>query len=109
MNNFDNLIKLIEQSDEYIEYKRLKELVSNNSDINKLSNEIKGIQKKIVNLECNGISISKERKELELKNIELKNIPLYNDYIDALDKLNDLLLIVREKFNKFISELLLEV
>jgi cell fate (sporulation/competence/biofilm development) regulator YmcA (YheA/YmcA/DUF963 family) len=107
-NEFDNLIELIKESEEYIEYERLKKLVSGNSDINRLSSEIKTIQKEIVGLEYSGKDIFKKSVGLNSKNVELKNIPLYNDYIDAQSRLNSLLLIVKEKFDVFISELVLE-
>jgi cell fate (sporulation/competence/biofilm development) regulator YmcA (YheA/YmcA/DUF963 family) len=107
MNNlideFDELLELIKQSDEYKEYVRLKELVSNNEDIKRLTDEIKKIQKRIVRSNGNKVL----EKELESKNIELNSIPLYNDYIESIDKLNELLLIVKNKFDSFINELIL--
>lgn len=107
MNNlideFDELLELIKQSDEYKEYVRLKELVSNNEDIKRLTDEIKKIQKSIVRSKGN----KELEKELESKNIELNSIPLYNDYIESIDKLNELLLIVKNKFDSFINELIL--
>lgn len=105
MNNelkkeIDSLINKIEESDIYKEYISLREKVSINSDICNLTKEIKIIEKELVRKP----SIQKE-KELDNLNKELNEIPLYIDYKEALDELNNMLLIVKNKMDTYVSEL----
>ena len=111
MNNlikeFNELIELIKDSDLYKKYIRLEELVKKSNDINKLVEDIKELQKKIVNLEHKNMSTKDLEEELNKKKVELNLIPLYNDYTESIDELNNMLLIIKNKFDNFIKELLL--
>ena len=108
MNNeikheIDLLIESIKTSDIYNNYLILLNKVYENKDINNLVKEIRNIEKELVKKP----SIALEDK-LKVKESELNNIPLYLDYKDSIDELNNMLLIIKNKMDKFVSELVLE-
>ena len=100
INDFDELINLIKDSDIYKDYKSLECRVSQNKDIDELVNKIKKIQKEAVKAEAEGNkSLLKElNRQVEDLYIELNNIPLYNEYEDKMNELNNMLLIIKNKF-----------
>lgn len=107
MNNelkkeIDLLILKVKESNEYKEYFYLLEQVKNSDIINNLVDEIRNINKKIVK----NPSI-KLNDELLIKQKELNEIPLYQDYKDKLEILNNMLLLVKDKFDNYIETLLI--
>lgn len=109
VKDFDELIELIKDSDIYKEYKCIEQQVSINEDIKLLTDEIKALQKEAVNAEYknNYEKLKLSNEEIKNKYVELYKIPLYNDYIDKIDELNNLLGIIKSKFDSFIKELVL--
>lgn len=107
--DFDELIDLIKDSEIYKEYKKLELKVKKNKDINRLVSIIKKLQKEAVNAEHkkNYDLLEQKNKEISSKNIELNNVPLYNDYVDKMNELNELLVTIKNKFDLFIKELTL--
>lgn len=108
MNNdiikkIDALITNIKESSEYKNYVSLTNKISNNEDINSLVNEIKQIEKDLVRRP----SILKE-EELKQKEKELNSIPIYLDYKESCDTLNNMLLIIKNRMDKFVKELIIE-
>lgn len=102
-DEMDLVVKTIKESDIYINYLKLLDKVKNNCDINLLVNEIRDIEKKLVKKP----SITLENK-LKEKELELNSIPLYLDYKDSIDEVNNMLLIVKNKMDKFVNTLILE-
>ena len=107
MNNelkyeIDLLITKIKDSEEYKEYLNLLDQLKESELINNLVDEIREINKKSVKTP----SIKLE-EELKLKQKKLNEIPLYQDYIEKLEILNNMLLLVKDKFDKYIETLLI--
>lgn len=98
----DLLIIKIKDSTIYKEYISVLNKVNKSDDINRLVDEIKDIEKKLVRTP----SIVLE-ESLKSKQQELNDIPLYQDYKEKLEELNNMLLTVKEKFDDFIIELLI--
>lgn len=108
MNNeikdgIDSLILEIKKSDIYKKYIDIEDKVNICDDIKKLVNEIKLIEKALVKTPSINLEI-----ELKEKEEALNNIPLYLDYKEQLEELNNMLLIVKNKLDKFVSELVLD-
>lgn len=97
----DIFIDTIKDSDVYKEYLDLSYKVSKCSDINILCKKIKDIEKYLVRYP----SIDKE-EELNKLIDKLNNIPLYQDYKDKCLELNYILSLVKDKFDNFVSDLL---
>ena len=97
----DIFIDTIKDSDVYKEYLDLSYKVSKCSDINILTKKIKDMEKYLVKYP----SIEKED---ELNNLmsELNIIPLQQDYKDKCSELNYILSLVKDKFDNFVSDLL---
>lgn len=107
MNNelkteIDLLITKIKDSNEYKEYLNLLEQLKDSNLINNLVEEIRNINKKLVKTPS-----IKLQEKLALKQKELNEIPLYQDYIEKLEILNNMLLLVKDKFDKYIETLLI--
>lgn len=105
---FNELINIIKDTKEYKNYVSLKDRLESNDDISSLVKEIKDLQKESVRLESKGQDFSKVDLDIKQKLVYLNNIPVYNDYIESLELLNDILVLVKNRFDKFIEELLLE-
>ena len=97
----DTFIDNIKDSDVYKEYLDLSYKVSKCSDINILCNKIKDLEKYLVKYP----SIEKEN-ELNYLICKLNSIPLYQDYKDKCCELNYILSLVKDKFDNFVSDLL---
>jgi len=102
IDEINSLINSIKESSIYKEYKNLELKISKNKDIKLLIKDIRVLNKKLVKTP----SIDLE-KELKLKEKELNDIPLYNEYKEKLDELNNLLLVIKNKMDNFIKELLI--
>ncbi len=96
----DVLINKIKSSDIYIKYSDLLNKVNKSETINNLVDEIRNLEKQLVRTP----SISLEEK-LKIKEKELNEIPLYLDYKEKLIELDNMLLLVKDSFDKFINNL----
>jgi len=103
INKIDNLIEVIKDSDIYKEYVDMLNKVDNSNEIKELSNDIRKLNKKMITNPS--IALDKLLKE---KEDALNNIPLYNDYKDKLNELNNLLLVVKNKVDTFIKDVIIE-
>lgn len=101
IKDIDELIDSIKNSDIYINYIELENKVSMNEDIVRLTSEIKHIQKSIVSKN------NDNEEELKSKYVELNSIPLYNEYTESMEEFNNLLLIIKNKFDLLVENILL--
>lgn len=103
IDKIDNLVISIKNSDEYKNYIDILSKVENSNEIKDLSNEIKKINKELV---------KKPSVELELllkeKENLLNSIPLYMEYKYKLEDLNNLLLVVKNKIDNFVRDLVID-
>lgn len=102
IDRIDNLVNSIKNSNEYKEYIEILSKVNSCDEINTLTNDIKKLNKELV---------KKPSVELELllknKEKELNSIPLYLEYKYKLEDLNNLLLVVKNRVDNFVSELII--
>ena len=105
MNNeiikgIDILINTIKDSDNYKKYIDLTNKLGNCDDVNRLTKEIKEINKELVKVES--IELINKLKDKEL---ELNSIPLYQDYLESVKELNYILSLIKDKIDNYIENL----
>ena len=88
LNQVDNIVSIIKDSDDYKEYLYLKEKLSKHDKANTLINDIKKLQKELVKKRVNKEDISSLEKDINDKLDSLNKIPLYVDYINKQEFLN---------------------
>lgn len=107
INNILNDIKLlILNSKEYIEYSKNEEKLENNLKIKSVINEIKNMQKNIINKEYK--KQDKEIEEFQVQNLfrELNSCSDYNEYIKSARNLNKYITDIKDNFENYFNELL---
>ena len=97
----DELIYVVKNSYDYKKCIEIKEKLSKNDDVKRLVNEIKQYQKKYVRENNKDIL-----KILDDKTKELKEIPLYNVYMRHLEKVNEMIEVIKEELNEYFDNLL---
>jgi cell fate (sporulation/competence/biofilm development) regulator YmcA (YheA/YmcA/DUF963 family) len=100
-NRVDELINYIKDSNEYKKCLSLKEKMDENDYIKDLVERIKKLQKEYIKN-----NDSKIKVELDKLTDELNNIPLYYVYNQNLDKVNEMILFVKDSLNNYFDELL---
>ena len=103
INEIDNLINIIKENTIYKEYIEFLNKVNNSNEIKELTNEIRKLNKELVLTP----SIELEEK-LKLKEIELDEIPLYLEYKYKLEDLNNMLVVIKNKVETFIKDILID-
>ena len=104
-NKIDNLFNTIENSKEYKDYLKIGNSLKKDKRINLLIEEIKQLQKESTNLEYNNDPKYKEiDKIIEEKVNELNNIPAYKDYLNKMNKFNDILAMSSKTIEDYIDE-----
>ncbi len=96
----DDLILTIKNSNDYKKCMEIKEKLKNSQDVNGLVDEIKKYQKEYVRTNDENIL-----KMLNVKKRKLNEIPIYNSYIYYLEKVNDMIEIVKEELNNYFNNL----
>lgn len=102
INEIDTLINTIKSSDIYKEYVELLEKVSLSNEIKELTNEIRLINKKLVltpSLKLENLLSKKEK--------ELNEIPLFLEYKYKLEELNNMLIVIKNKVERFMKDILI--
>ncbi len=103
LNKVDDLVNTIKSSDEYKRYLELEDKVKNNKEIMSLINEVKDIEKSIVNSKSKKDTESL-KKELDNKLSKLEDYPLYNEYIELQEEFNNLFGTIKDKLNKYFED-----
>ena len=101
LNEVDNIVSFIKESDTYKDYIFLKEKLSNNETAMSLINEIKTIQKQLVKKEVNNEDIKDLDNLIKEKEEELNKIPLYIEYINKQEQLNDLYQDIKQRLDDY--------
>ncbi len=100
-NKIDELFNLLEESNVFKDYVKIKKQLEEDKDINNLIEDIKGYQKIATNNKDN--SVEEKLKELYLK---LKSYPIYQSYLNIKEELNEELFGIKEVFDKYFSDIL---
>jgi len=101
LNEVENIVSFIKESDTYKDYIFLKEKLSNNETAMSLINEIKTIQKQLVKKEVNNEDIKDLDNLIKEKEEELNRIPLYIEYINKQEQLNDLYQDIKQRLDDY--------
>lgn len=104
-NKIEELFDTIESSSEYQDYKKIETILKKDKSINELINEIKSLQKESVRLEYNHDNSYKEiDKKIELKVQELNNKPVYQEYLNKMNEINNILAMSSKMIEDYVEE-----
>lgn len=91
-NSVNELFESINNSKEYQDYLKIKEVLEKDESIITLIEEIKVLQQESVNLEFSGDDKYKEiDKVIEEKANILNNNPTYQEYLNKIEEFNNIL------------------
>ena len=92
-NKIEELFGTIETSEEYIEYKKIGDILDKDPNIMLLLQEIKELQKEATYLESNNDIRYKEVDEIIAKKVEeLNKNEVYKEYLEKMQEFNKLIL-----------------
>ncbi len=97
LNKVDEIIKEIEDSDNYNKYLELKEIINNNKDLVLLINKVRQLNKDFTH------NLVKKEKLDKFQN-ELNNHPLYREYLNTISVINNELSIIENTINNYFKE-----
>jgi len=104
-NKIDELFDTIESSNEYLEYKKIGDILKKDNTISSLMHEIKNLQKEATLLEYNNDPRYKELdKIIEGKVEELNAKPVYQEYLNKMKEFNEILLNSSNIIEKYVNE-----
>lgn len=98
MEQLNELVEYIKQTQEYKNIIHIKEQMNNNKELLTLIKELKLIQKEYIKT---NYSNKKIKEELDNKRKKLTSIPIYNEYIYNLEKVNEKLNYIEEELNEY--------
>ena len=101
-NALDEVIQTIQSSSDYQTCISLKEKMKDNEEITSLVTKIKDTQKKYIRSEYD----SSFKKELDSLEEQLINIPIYHMYQESLERVNQMITLVKDTLNDYFSQLL---
>ena len=94
LDKIDEIINIIENSDDYKKYLSLKESIKNNKELTTLINEVRILQQDYLHKKV-------EKKVLDKKTRELNDNPLYREYINTLSEINNIYKIIETSLNNY--------
>lgn len=104
-NSLEELYNSIENSTYYKEYKKITNILEQDSEINNLINEIKDLEKEATLLEYKKDSKYKEVDKIIKEKINiLNNNQLYIDYLNKMEELNSILKESSNIIEKYLEE-----
>ena len=110
MNNIikdvEELKDLLIESEEYKNYNDSLKKVESNKEINEVINNVKKLQKEIVNKTSKKEDTKLLNKELNNLFDKLFSISEYKEYIDNSKKLNELITSIQKNFEKYFNSLI---
>ena len=98
----DAVVDTIVQSKDYQTCISLKEQMADNEEITSLIENIKKTQKKYIRSEYD----SKVKEELDSYQQQLMEIPIYHIYNDSLEKVNEMIELVKDTLNQYFDSVL---
>ena len=104
-SSISELFNTIENSKLYKDYKKMADILSRDSEIKEIIDEIKELEKKATYLENIGDKHYLEvDEEIKIKADELNNKQIYQEYLSRMEEFNNELAISSNMINKYISE-----
>lgn len=104
-NKVNELFESINNSKEYQEYLKIKEVIEKDNNILSLINEIKALQQESVNLEFNNDPKYKEIDEfIETKVKVLNDNPIYQEYLLKIEEFNSILTTSSKLLENYVKE-----
>ncbi len=104
-SSIEELFESINNSKEYMEYKKISSILNDNVEVKELIDEIKSLQKEATRLEYNNDDKYKEiDKIIEEKMNVLNDNECYREYLTKLKKFNSMLLASSSLIEDYIDE-----
>ena len=104
-NSVNSLFESINNSKEYQDYLKIKEVLEKDESIISLIDEIKVLQQESVNLEFNGDPKYMEiDKVIEEKAKILNNNPTYQEYLNKIEEFNDVLTTSSKMLENYVKD-----
>lgn len=97
LDKIDEIINIIENSDDYKKYLSLKESIKNNKELTTLINKVRILQQDYLHKRINKTLLDEKTKELN-------NNPLYREYINTLSEINNIYGIIETSLNNYFQE-----
>ena len=94
LEKIDEIINIIENSEDYQKYLSLKEKIKNNGELTKLINEVRILQQDYLHKRINKTLLDEKTKELN-------NNPIYREYINTLSEINNIYGIIETNLNNY--------
>lgn len=101
LNKVQEIVDLVKSSEDYQNYLYLEEKMKSHPTIPKMIEEIKKLQKEIVQGESKELDITRLEQEISSLESELKEIPLYQDFLTQQEKLNRLFIYIKDTIQQF--------
>ncbi len=104
LNKVQEIVDFVKSTEDYQNYLYLEEKMKKHPIIPKMIEEIKKVQKEVVQRESKGLDITMLEQDISSLESELKDIPLYQDFLTEQEKLNELFIHIKntvEQFFKF--------
>lgn len=104
-SSISELFKSIEESPLYKKYKKMSDILSKDTEIKKLLDEIKILEKKATYLENIGDLRYKEvDEEIKIKADILNNNCVYQEYLNCMDEFNDEISMSSKMIEQYVEE-----
>ena len=106
IKDVEELKDLLIESEEYKNYNDSLKRIELNKEINEVINNVKKLQKEIVNKTSKKEDTKLLNKELNNLYDKLFSISEYKEYIDNSKKLNELITSIQKNFEKYFNSLI---
>lgn len=93
MSHKEEFIDLIKSNETIKRYRQIEEVINKNSDLKSKINEVKTVQKQLVNAKEIKKAEAIKAFEIKMENLldEISDFPLLNEYLDLQDEINSML------------------
>ena len=97
LNKVDEIIREVEDSDNYKKYLKIKDKINNNKELMLLINKVRQLNKDFTH------NLVKKEDVDEIQN-ELYNHPLYREYLNTISLINNELSIIENTINNYFKK-----
>ncbi|MBQ6539142.1 MAG: YlbF family regulator [Bacilli bacterium] len=103
MEELNKIIEYITSTDSYKNTVKLKEQMSENTELTDLIEEVKSLQKEYIKTNSTDI-----KKKLDEKTSKLEEYPIYNSYNKYLEEVNHMISYVNDELNDYFDKVINE-